>query len=81
MSDMVTSVNAGSVNAANLTSDILHYSMIGQAKRAPHWGVQSKFRVIYMCRSVGRSVCRSVGPSVGRSVGPSVGMSVMYHNT
>ena len=22
--------------------------LIGQAKRAPHWGVQSRFRVIYM---------------------------------
>ena len=22
--------------------------IIGQAKRAPHWGVQSRFRVIYM---------------------------------
>ena len=30
--------------------------VIGQAKRAPHWGVQSRFRVIYMCRSVGMSV-------------------------
>ena len=23
------------------------YSVIGRAKRAPHWGVQSRFRVIY----------------------------------
>ena len=22
--------------------------LIGQAKRAPHWGVQSRFRVIYI---------------------------------
>ena len=28
--------------------------IIGRAKRAPHWGVQSRFRVIYM------SVCMSV---------------------
>ena len=27
--------------------------LIGRAKRAPHWGVQSRFRVIYML-----SVCR-----------------------
>ena len=34
--------------------------IIGRAKRAPHWGVQSRFRVIY----VGMYVCR--GPkSVG----------------
>ena len=30
---------------------------IGRAKRAPHWGVQSRFRVIYV---VGMSVCRSM---------------------
>ena len=30
--------------------------IIGWAKRAPHWGFQSRFRVIYMCRSVGMSV-------------------------
>ena len=35
-------------------------SLIGRAKRAPHWGVQSRFRVIYICRSVGRSVGMSV---------------------
>ena len=29
-------------------------TLIGRAKRAPHWGVQSRFRVIYM------SVCMSV---------------------
>ena len=39
-------------------------SIIGRAKRAPHWGVQSRFRVIYICMSVGMYVCR--GPkSVG----------------
>ena len=26
--------------------------IVGRAKRAPHWGVQSRFRVIYMCRFV-----------------------------
>ena len=26
--------------------------IIGRAKQAPHWGVQSRFRVIYMCMSV-----------------------------
>ena len=36
------------------------YDLIGRAKRVPHWGVQSRFRVIY----VGMYVCR--GPkSVG----------------
>ena len=36
--------------------------VIGRAKRAPHWGVQSRFRVV--CRSVCMYVCR--GPkSVG----------------
>ena len=34
------------------------FLVIGRAKRAPHWGVQSKFRVIYMW-SVGWSVCLS----------------------
>ena len=24
------------------------YGVIGRAKRAPHWGVQSRFRVIYI---------------------------------
>ena len=26
--------------------------LVGRAKRAPHWGVQSRFRVIYVCMSV-----------------------------
>ena len=26
--------------------------LVGRAKRAPHWGVQSRFRVIYLCVSV-----------------------------
>ena len=25
--------------------------LIGRVKRAPHWGVQSRFRVIYICMS------------------------------
>ena len=32
-------------------------SIIGRAKRAPHWGVQSRFRVV--CRSVCMYVCLS----------------------
>ena len=32
--------------------------VIGRAKRALHWGVQLRFRVIYMCRLVGQYVCR-----------------------
>ena len=32
--------------------------IIEQAKRAPHWGVQSRFRVIYICRYVCMYVCR-----------------------
>ena len=31
------------------------FLVIGRAKRAPHWGVQSRFRVIYICQYV---VCR-----------------------
>ena len=27
-------------------------TIIGRAKRAPHWGVQSRFHVIYICMSV-----------------------------
>ena len=30
---------------------------IGRAKRAPHWGVQSRFRVIYICIYICMSVC------------------------
>ena len=38
--------------------------IIGRAKRAPHWGVQSRFRVIYIYMYVGMYVCcgpKSVG--------------------
>ena len=31
-------------------------AIIGRAKRAPHWGVQSRFHVIYMYMSVCMSV-------------------------
>ena len=49
--------------SAELTEE-RYGKIIGRAKRAPHWGVQSRFRVIYICLSVGRYVCR--GPkSVG----------------
>ena len=34
-------------------------TVIGRAKRAPHWGVQSRFRVIYVGMSV--VVQKSVG--------------------
>ena len=30
------------------------HAIIGRAKRAPHWGVQSRFRVIYICACVCR---------------------------
>ena len=30
-------------------------NIIGRAKRAPHWGVQSRFRVIYIYYVVGMS--------------------------
>ena len=33
--------------------------LVGREKRAPHWGVQSRFRVIYICMSVGMCVCLS----------------------
>ena len=32
------------------------FLVIGRAKRAPHWGVQSRFRVIYIYMSVCMSV-------------------------
>ena len=31
--------------------------LVGRAKRAPHWGVQSRFCVIYICIYVYMSVC------------------------
>ena len=33
--------------------------LIGRAKRAPHWGVQSRFRVIYIYIYIYMSVCLS----------------------
>ena len=30
------------------THIIIYIGLIGRAKRAPHWGVQSRFRVIYI---------------------------------
>ena len=51
-------------------------NVIGRAKRAPHWGVQSRFRVIYICRYVCRmsnhvesreSNTRMLKVSIGRS--------------
>ena len=30
--------------------------VIGRAKQAPHCGIQSRFRMIYMCRSVGHGL-------------------------
>ena len=35
-------------------------NVVGRAKRAPHWGVQSRFRVIYVCMYVCRGP-KSVG--------------------
>ena len=32
----------------------VYVRIIGRAKRAPHWGVQSRFRVIYICQYVCR---------------------------
>ena len=43
------------------TALFLNSSLIfGRAKRAPHWGVQSRFREIYICRYVCRGP-KSVG--------------------
>ena len=40
------------------------FLVIGRAKRAPHWGVQSRFRVIYICIII--CACVRRGPkSVG----------------
>ena len=48
--------NEFDVNSRNIRpSKITRYTVIGRAKRAPHWGVQSRFRVIY----VGMYVCLS----------------------
>ena len=48
---------------ADQASDII-IIIIGRAKRAPHWGVQSRFRVIYIYIYICACVCR--GPkSVG----------------
>ena len=44
-----------SANFLDLATESFHYQeleIIGRAKRAPHWGVQSRFRVIYICRYV-----------------------------
>ena len=41
------------------------FLVIGRAKRAPHWGVQSRFRVIYICRYVCMYVCLSYVKSRG----------------
>ena len=38
----------------------MHIFLIGRAKRAPHWGVQSRFRVIYVCMYVYMYICRYV---------------------
>ena len=37
-----------------------YQSIIGRAKRAPYWGVKSRFRVIYICACVCRGP-KSVG--------------------
>ena len=42
--------------------------LIGRAKRGPHWGVQSRFRVIYICWSVGMPVVSKT--HVGRITWP-----------
>ena len=44
------------VFAFMLDGYIIQKWVIGRAKRAPHWGVQSRFRVIYTYMSVGMSV-------------------------
>ena len=46
--------------SSNSTNIIIEYLVIGRAKRAPHWGVESRFCVIYMC------VCR--GPKCARRI-------------
>ena len=37
-----------SVNVARIINEERGKGLIGQVKRAPHWGVQSRFRVIYV---------------------------------
>ena len=43
------------IDSATTLSDYTK-TIIGRAKRAPHWGVQSRFREV--CRSVCMYVCR-----------------------
>ena len=53
--------NAGKDNNAckdsNASKDSDSIAVIGRAKRAPHCGVQSRFRVIYICIYMCVSVC------------------------
>ena len=49
-------------NVISLGVHVCVYIFIGRAKRAPHWGVQSRFRVIYICML---SVCLSYVKSRG----------------
>ena len=58
--DEAEPVNEGKDIGGGGADPIVSNSIIGRAKRAPHWGVQSRFRVIYIyiyicCRYV---VCR-----------------------
>ena len=43
--------------ARPLMGTIFLVSLIWRAKRAPHWGVQSRFRVIYIICILCMSVC------------------------
>ena len=38
--------------------------VIGRMKRAPHWGVLSRYLVIYICYSTGRSDIRDIFPEL-----------------
>ena len=46
--------------ARPLMGTIFLVSLIGRAKRSPHWDVQSRFRVICICYSTGRSDIRDI---------------------
>ena len=37
--------------SSEITSPYSTMSVIGRVKRAPHWAVHSRFRVIYICMS------------------------------
>ena len=48
----------GLVHPNQITIGCLKVGIVGRAKRAPHWGVQSRFRVIYIYVGLYVYVCQ-----------------------